>query len=88
MVNTQNTKEINYMRILQDKKGNGYLVFSKQEIKLLNKKPYLTFKAEFLRKFANNLMHISMNIAKNQPKKLNKIFKKVVSEKHEEIESK
>ena len=76
------------MKITQDKKGNGYLVFNKREIKLLNKKPYLTFNAEFLRRFANNLMHISVKISENQPKKYNKIFKKISSYENEEIKTK
>jgi len=76
------------MKIMQDDKGNGYLVFNKTEIKLLNKKPYLTLNVEFLRRFANNLMHITMNIAKKQPKKLNKIFKKIKSRSNEEIKTK
>ena len=59
-----------------------------KKIKLLNKKPYLTFNAEFLRRFANNLMHISVKIAESQPNKYKKKFKKITSYENEEIKTK
>jgi hypothetical protein len=51
------------MKIMQNKKdGSGILMFTKQEVEMLNKKNYFTLDATTLKHFSNTLVKIAAEI--------------------------
>lgn len=73
-----------YMRILTDGDGNGAIVFTKQEVKLINKNKKLTFDKFTMKDFSNTLVHIAVQLNKNLPPEL----EKKLTEKNQHLEMK
>lgn len=51
------------MKILQDKNGNGFIQFTKQEIEMINKNKGIGLNAESIKRFAVHLMNLAATVA-------------------------
>tara|TARA_R100001244_G_scaffold104818_1_gene77781 strand:+ start:398 stop:616 length:219 start_codon:yes stop_codon:yes gene_type:complete len=55
------------MKIIQTKDGGGELIFSDEEIKILQKRKKLIFTPEGFTRFGNNLARVLMEFAMKTP---------------------
>ena len=61
------------MKIIQTEDGGGELIFSDEEVKILEKRKKLIFTPEGFIHFGNNLARILLEFASQRPEHLKKI---------------
>lgn len=55
------------MKIIQNDRGDGKIIFTKDEKKIIEKQGGLTFKAESLKHFADSLVNLCIGMIDNIP---------------------